>query len=75
MTSGRDLKQRISQRGTVKQDGGGLNTSRGGTKSTSEERLWRLYYVPTWDKKARKTEPEMDGLCQLGHESHRNDKR
>ena len=29
----------------------------------------------TWEKKARKTEAEMDGLCQQGHESHRNDKR
>ena len=27
----------------------------------------------TWDKK--KTEPEMDGLCQPRHESHRNDER
>ena len=28
-----------------------------------------------WEKKARKTEAEMDGLCQPGHESHQNDKR
>ena len=28
----------------------------------------------TWEKKARKTEAEMDGLCQPGHESHRNNK-
>ena len=27
------------------------------------------------DKKARKTEAEMDGLCQPRHESHRNDER
>ena len=26
-------------------------------------------------KKARKTEADMDGLCQSRHESHRNDKR
>ena len=26
-------------------------------------------------KKARKTEAEMDGLCQSRHESHRNDER
>ena len=29
----------------------------------------------TREKKARKTEAEMDGLCQSGHESHRNDDR
>ena len=29
----------------------------------------------TWEKKAEKTEAEMDGLCQPRHESHRNDKR
>ena len=29
----------------------------------------------TWEKKARKTEEEMDGLCQPRHESHRNDER
>ena len=29
----------------------------------------------TWEKKARKTEAEMDGLCQLRHESQRNDER
>ena len=29
----------------------------------------------TWEKKARKTEAEMGGLCQPGHESHRNEKR
>ena len=35
-----------------------------------------LEIVPsTWEKKARKTEAEMDGLCQPGHESHRNNKR
>ena len=28
-----------------------------------------------WEKKARKTEAEMDGLCQPRHESHRNDER
>ena len=27
------------------------------------------------EKKARKTEAEMDGLCQPGHESHWNDER
>ena len=27
------------------------------------------------EKKAGKTEAEMDELCQPGHESHRNDKR
>ena len=27
----------------------------------------------TCEKKARKTEAEMDGLCQPRHESHRND--
>ena len=27
----------------------------------------------TGEKKARKTEAEMDGLCQPGHERHRND--
>ena len=27
----------------------------------------------TWEKKKRKTEAEMDGLCQPRHESHRND--
>ena len=29
----------------------------------------------TWEKKARKTEAEMDGLCQPRDESHRNDER
>ena len=29
----------------------------------------------TREKKAKKTEAEMDGLCQPGHESHRNDER
>ena len=29
----------------------------------------------TWVKKARKTEAEMGGLCQPGHDSHRNDER
>ena len=29
----------------------------------------------TREKKARKTESEMDGLCQQRHESHRNDER
>ena len=29
----------------------------------------------TREKKARKTEAEMDGLCQSRHESHRNDVR
>ena len=29
----------------------------------------------TREKKARKTEAEMDGLCQPRHDSHRNDKR
>ena len=32
-------------------------------------------YGPIWEKKARKTEAEMDGLCQPRHESHRNDER
>ena len=27
----------------------------------------------TWEKRARKTEAEMDGRCQPRHESHRND--
>ena len=29
----------------------------------------------TREKKARKTEAEMDGVCQPRHESHRNDER
>ena len=29
----------------------------------------------TREKKARKTEADMDGLCQPRHESHRNDER
>ena len=29
----------------------------------------------TREKKARKTDAEMDGLCQPRHESHRNDER
>ena len=29
----------------------------------------------TREKKARKTEAEMDGLCQPRHESHQNDER
>ena len=29
----------------------------------------------TWEKKKRKTEAEMDGLCQSRHENHRNDER
>ena len=29
----------------------------------------------TLEKKKRKTEAEMDGLCQPRHESHRNDER
>ena len=28
----------------------------------------------TWEKKARKTEAEMDGVCQSGYKSHRNEK-
>ena len=41
-------------------------------------RLHRKKYArdgTTREKKARKTEAEMDGLCRPGHESHRNDKR
>ena len=37
--------------------------------TTSEERPDGT----TWEKKKRKTEAEMDGLCQPGHESHQND--
>ena len=29
----------------------------------------------TWEKEARKTEAEMDGLCQPRHESYRDNKR
>ena len=29
----------------------------------------------TWEKEKRKTEAEMDALCQSRHESHRNDER
>ena len=29
----------------------------------------------TWKKKARKTEAEMDEMCQPGHESHHNNER
>ena len=29
----------------------------------------------TWEMKRRKTEAEMDGLCQPRQESHRNDDR
>ena len=29
----------------------------------------------TWEKKKRKTEAEMDGLCQPRHESYRNNRR
>ena len=32
-------------------------------------------YGTTRETKARKTEAEMDGLCQSRHESHRNDER
>ena len=35
-----------------------------------------LEIVPrTWEKKGRKTDEEMDGLCQPGHECHRNNNR
>ena len=53
------------------QYGGGLDTSRG-------PRIDRKKYSGNgikWEKKARKTESEMDGLCQPGHESNLNDKR
>ena len=29
----------------------------------------------TWEKKSKKTEADMDGLCQPGHEGKRNNKR
>ena len=67
------LKVETSQRGASKQACGGLDESRGETKNTSEKRLEMVPF--TWEKKARKIEAEMDGLCQRGHESHRNDKR
>ena len=37
----------------------------------------KKYYgdIATHEKKARKIEAEMDGLCQPRHESHQNDER
>ena len=32
-------------------------------------------YGTNWEKNTRKTEAEMDGLCQPRHESHRYDER
>ena len=37
--------ENITERGAGKQDWGGLDTSRGETKNTSEERLWRWYHL------------------------------
>ena len=49
----------------------------GHVKRRDQEYVGRktLEMVPTWEKKAKKPEAEMYGLCQPGHESHRNDKR
>ena len=49
----------------------------GHVKRRDQEYVGRktLEMVPTWEKKAKKTEAEMYGLCQPGHETHRNDKR
>ena len=49
------------------------NEKRGETKTTSEEKDFGD--GTTWEKKKRKTEAKMDGLCQPSHESHRNDNR
>ena len=61
--------QRVSQRGTGKRDSGGL------PRKETRPRLRRKKYSEdgtTQEKKARKTEAEMTGLCQPRHESHRN---
>ena len=47
-----------------------------GTRKEARPRICRKKdsgHGTTWEKKARKTEAEMDGLCQPGHESHQND--
>ena len=49
-----------------------------GTREEAIPRICRKNHAghgTTWEKKARKTEAEMDGLCQPGHESHWNEKR
>ena len=40
-----DSRESTSQTGAGKQNLGGLDTSRGDTKNTSEERLWRWYHL------------------------------
>ena len=70
------LKVYISQRGAGMRDSGGLATV--WPRKEARPRLRRKTDSgdgTTRDKKARKTETEMDGLCQLKHESHRNDYR
>ena len=49
-----------------------------GTCQEARPRIRRKKYSgdgTTWKKKARMTEAEMDGLCQPGHESHRNNNK
>ena len=48
------------------------------TRKETRPRIRRKKYSgdgTTWEKKKRKTEAEMDGLCQSRHESHQNDER
>ena len=47
----------------------------GRVKRQAQEYIGRNTLEMIWEKKKRKTEAEMDGLCQPRHESHRNDER
>ena len=47
----------------------------GHVKRRDQEYVGRKTMVPPGRRKKRKTEAEMDGLCQSRHESHRNHER
>ena len=53
-------------------------TEVGWSRKEARPRIHRKKYSgdgTSWEKKKRKTEAEIDGLCQPRHESHRNDER
>ena len=64
---------KVESRGAGKRDWGGLATSRGDTKTTSEERLWRWYH-PGEESEEDRSRDGWDGLGQPRH-GNRNDGR
>ena len=77
MTSCRDLKDLLSVV-TVHREVQESETEVVWTRQESRPRIRRTKDYgddTTWEKKVWNTEAEMDGLCQPGHDSHRNDKR